>query len=891
MALMKRIANLFRRERLNEEIEAELRAHIEMRTEENIAAGMTPEAARRDALVRFGNPGAMKERVAARDVNLVLDGVWRDLHYAARQLRRSPAFALTAIATLALGIGANVAVFGVLSAVLLRPLPFPYADRLVRVYSVKGGQQIGPSPLDARDFAAASHTLQYLAAYDQWRKNVVTTRAGDVPQQTKVGLAPAELFEALSVRPLMGRLFLPEENQEGRNREALITARYWKLHYGGRSDILNQSLIVNDIRYRIIGVLPETIPAWVNEAETQIDVWEPFFPTPGFWEESNRPGRGYQAVGLLRPGVTLGQAQAELETLAQGLAAAYPVDRGYGVRVQPLAETRAANMTGVLLLLMGAVGLILLIACSNLAGLLLARNTARRREFAMRAALGAGRGALVRQILTEALLLSGIGAGCGIGVAGAGLAVLRARYAEIPQLVESGLDWRALAFTLLVAVLTTIGFGLAPALLESRVNLCDALKESGRTGGSIRQRFRKALVVGQIALSLVLVIAAGLLTQTIVRLEGQDLGFRVDHLLRAHFYLPPARYATPESITQFCAQFYQRAQALPGVRDVSITTIYPPADLWRMNFSIDGRPVSTAEDIPQARFGVTDEHYLSTLGIALVRGRDFASTDTEGSPAVAIVNQAFVRRFFAGGDPVGHSLLMGTPPGQSVPDEWMANEHERVMVVGVMADAKNSGLEADPEPQFITLYRQAPLVNFGFKDIVVRSSVKPETLGPELRREIEALDATLPLAEVQSMKDLISGQTWDKRFTASVLGGFAALGLLLAVVGMYGVISFLVAQRTQEIGVRMALGATRGSVLWMVVREGLALGIVGVGFGLAGSAMAGRSLSGMLYGVRAFDAATVLASAAALVAIAGAASFIPARRAAGIDPATVLRSE
>ena len=891
MSVLRRIGNLFRRKQVEDEIEEELRAHIEMRTEQNLAAGMTPETAQRDARMRFGNVAATRERVSEADAAVRLESLWRDLRYAARQLRRSPAFALTAIATLALGIGANVAVFGVLSSVLLRPLPFPSAGRLVRVFSTKGGQSIGPSPLDVRDFAAANHTFLYLAAYDQWRKNVVTTRAGDVPQQTIVGLAPADLFEALSVRPLVGRLFLPEENREGRNRVALITERYWKLHYGGHSDIQNQSLIINDIRYRIIGVLPDAIPAWVDEGRERVEVWEPFFPEPGFWDESSRAGRGYLTVGLLRPGVTLSQAQADLETIARELGAAYPVDRGYGVRVRPLAETRAANMTSVLLLLMGAVGLILLIACSNLAGLLLARNTARRREFAMRAALGARRGALVRQILTEALVLSGIGAGCGVGVAAAGLAALRARYAQIPQLAEAGLDWRALAFTLLVAVLTTIGFGLAPALLESRVNLCDALKESGRTGGSIRQRFRKALVVGQIAMSLVLVVAAGLLTRTIVRLEQQDLGFRIDHLLRAHFYLPPARYPTPESITQFCAQFCARARALPGVRDVTITTIYPPAGRVRLHFSIDGQPVSTGEDIPQARFGVTDEHYLSTLGIPMVRGRDFASTDTETSPAVAIVNQAFVRRFFAGADPVGHTLLMGTPPELSVPDEWMGNEHERVTIVGVMADAKNSGLAADPEPQFITLFRQTPKLNFGFKDIVVRSNVKPEALGPELRVQLQALDGTLPLAEVESMREYISGQTWDKRFTASLLGGFALLGLVLAVVGMYGVISFLVAQRQQEIGVRMALGATRRAVLWLIVRQGLAMAITGVGFGLLGAAIAGRSLSGLLYGVRGFDPATVAASAAVLVAIAAAASFVPARRAAGIDPATVLRAE
>jgi putative ABC transport system permease protein len=510
----------------------------------------------------------------------------------------------------------------------------------------------------------------------------------------------------------------------------------------------------------------------------------------------------------------------------------------------------------------------------------------------MRTALGARRVELVRQLLLEALLTSVLGAGLGLAGAWIGDLALRAKYAAIPQLADVHLDWRVVAFTCAVTVLTCVMCGLTPAWMASRVDPMEALKEGGRTAaGSTRQSFRRVLVALQLGLSLMLVIASGLLAQSILRMQRQDMGFQPEQLLKAHFYLPPARYGSAQAITQFCDRFAGQVRTLPGVKRASITTIFPPSDRWRMNFSLEGRPVSRLDDLPSAKFGVTDDQYLKTLGIALLRGRDFAETDAESTEPIAIVNQAFARRFFGDSDPVGAHLVMGTPANLHAPDTWLANEHVRVTIVGVMGDARNAGLTSPPEPQFITLFRQMPLVNFGFKDVVVQSQLPPELLEKSLRQLLQSLDSTLPLSETATMPEYLADLTWDQKLTAEVLGVFAALGAILAIVGVYGVMSFLVVRRRQEIGVRMALGASRKNVVWMVVRQGTKLAITGTFVGLAGALLAGRGVAGMLYGVRAFDPATLICASAGLMAAAILAALIPAWRAARIQPVNALRCE
>ena len=885
--------NLFHRNQLDHDLDEELDAYVEMASAEKVRTGMSPEEAYRDARREMGGAEQIKQGVRDIRAGALLDRLVQDVRYALRQMRKSPGFAAVVVFVLALAIGANASIFSVLNAVLLRPLEFPNADRLVQITSVKNGKPVGMSGPDLRDFATLNHTFEKMAIYDQWRKNVSTSPRGDNAEEVLVGLAPREFFETLGIQPIQGRLFTAEEGLEGRNHVALITETFWKSHYQGDPKILGQTMSINDQPYTIIGVLPATIPGWLHFAQAQLPVFEPFVPDANAWSEQSRGGRGNGAIGLLKPSVTSARAQADLARIAENLAATHPVDRGVDISVAPLATMRAGDLRPVLLLLMGAVGLILLIACSNLAALLLARNTARQREFAVRKALGAGPAALVRQILTETLVLSVLGSACGLALAyGATRALRTTDPGNIPQLLAVTLDWRVALFTLVAGLGTCLFFGTAPALMSVRLDPADALKEGGRTSsGGSRQGFRKLLVIAQIALSMMLLVGAGLLIQTLERLENQDLGFRVDHLMRGHFYLPPAQYPAADTITRFCDRLTERIRALPGVRDVSVTTMYPPSDRWRMMFSIEGRPVSRLEDVPSTIFGVVDANYLPTAGIPVVAGRDFSESDREATLPVAVANQAFVKQYFPNKDPIGQRIELGAPASLIAHDVWMGTERETVTIAGVMRDNRDQGLALPVAPQLIALFRQVPQVNFGFKDVLVRSNVAPEALEQAVAQQLHSLDPRLPLSEVETMSEYLDDMTAVKRFTSVILASFAGIGLLLAVMGIYGVIAYLVAQRTQEIGIRLALGAPQSAVVWLVSSQGLRMASAGVALGLMGTALAARSMTSLLYGISALDPVTMGSASIVLIAIALGACMLPARRAAKIDPIQALRAE
>ena len=885
--------NLFHKDQLDHDLDEELHAYVELASAEKMRAGMSPEEAYRDTRRDMGGAEQIKQGVRDTRAGALLDRLVQDVRYALRQMRKSPGFAGVVVLVLALGIGGNASVFSVLNAVLLRPLEFPNADRLVQITSVKNGKPVGVSGPDWRDFATQNQTFEKMAIYDQWRKNVSTSPRGDDAAEVLVGLVRPEFFEALGIQPLMGRLFAAEEEVEGRNHVALITEAFWKTHYQRDPKILGRTLSINDQPYTIVGVLPATIPGWLHGAQAQLPVFEPFAPDSGTWNEQSRGGRGNGAIGLLKPGETIGKAQADLARIAENLAATHPVDREVGISVVPLASMRTGDLRPLLLLLMGAVGLILLIACSNLAALLLARNTARQREFAVRKALGAGRAALVRQILTETLVLSLVGSACGLALAwGATRALRTTDPGKIPQLQAVTLDWRVALFTLAAGLGTCLFFGMAPALLSARLDAADALKDGGRTSsGASRQGFRKLLVIAQMALSMMLLVGAGLLIQTLERLEKQDLGFRVDHLIRGHFYLPPAQYSAADAITRLCDRLTERIRALPGVRDVSVTTVYPPRDGWRMMFSIEGRPVSRLEDIPSTIFGVVDANYLPTAGIPVIAGRNFSDSDRETTMPVAIVNQAFVKQYFPDVDPIGQRVELGAPASLIPQDVWMGTQRATVTIAGVMRDNHNQGLALPVAPQLIALFRQVPEVNFGFKDVLVRSDVAPEALEQAVAQQLHALDSRLPLSEVETMSEYLDDMTAVKRFTSVILACFAGIGLLLAVMGIYGVIAYLVAQRTQEIGIRLALGAPQSAVVWLVSSQGLHMALTGVAIGLIGTLFAARSMTSLLYGISALDPVTMGTASIVLITIALGACVLPARRAAKIDPMQALRAE
>ena len=877
----------------DDDLRRELQCDLELEEEEQHEKGLSADDARYAARRAFGNSALIREQTHEAWGLAQFERCWHDIRYAIRQMRKSPGFAAVVVLVLALAIGANASVFSVLSAVLLRPLEFPNANRLVQITSVKEGKPVGMSGPDWQDFASQNETFDKMAIYDQWRKNVSTSAHGEDAAEVLVGLAPPEFFETLGIQPLLGRLFFEEERVEGRNHVALITETFWKSHYQRDPRILGRTLTINDQPYTIIGVLPATIPGWLHGAQAQLPVFEPFVIDTASKSEQSRGGRGNGAVGLVKPGVMIAKAQADLARIAENLAAAHPVDRGIGISVVSLSAMRTGDLRPVLLLLMCAVGLILLIACSNLAALLLARNTARHREFAVRKALGAGATALVRQILTETLALSLMGGACGLALAWGTTRALRTTDpGKIPQLLTVTLDWRVTLFTLVAGLGTCVFFGMAPALLSVRLDAVGALKEGGRTSsGASRQVYRKLLVVAQIALSMMLLVGAGLVIQTLERLENQNLGFRVDHLMRGHLYLPPAQYPRAGAITQFCDRLTERIRALPGVRDVSVTTVYPPRDGWHMMFSIEGRPVSRLEDLPSTIFGVVDAHYLSTAGIPVIKGRDFSDSDRETTIPVAIVNQAFVKQYFPDSDPIGRRIELGAPANVIAQDVWMGTQREIVTIVGVMRDNHNQGLALPVAPQLLALFRQTPGVNFGFKDVLVRSDVAPESLEQAVAEQLHSLDPQLPLSEVETMSEYLDDLTAVKRFTSVILASFAAIGLVLAVMGIYGVIAYLVAQRTQEIGIRLALGAPRSEVAWLVSSQGLRLTLAGVSAGLVGTVLAARSMTSLLYGISALDPVTLGSASILLIAIAFVACTLPARRAAKIDPIQALRAE
>lgn len=819
----------------------------------------------------------------------------QDVRFALRQLRNRPGFASIAVITLALGIGASTAMFGVLNAVLLRSIPFANPDRLVRIFSTERGNILGPSPMDLRDFTAQNRTFEKMAVYDVWRKNVSFSGGTSEPEQMRVGLVPGEYFEVLGVKPLMGRLFRDDENRWGSNFVAIISYDFWQTQFHGNRAVVGKTFRINDEPYTIVGVMPGEIPDfWVGTPQGKTELWTPFVPyvnaDSSVWTESSRGDRGWGAIGRLRPGVSIQQADADLARIAGSLAMQHPVDRGVGVKLQPLQEDQVRNLRPVLRLLMGAVVLILLIACSNVANLLLARNSGRTREIALRTALGAERSALIRQFTIENLTLGLLGGAAGCALAWWGCdTVSRVHPAQLPQLDSVSVDYRVLGFAFLASLVSSLVFGTVPALANLKISPAEAFKEGGRTNtaGRSRKHLARVFVASEIAFAVMLLIGTGLLIQSLIRLQNQRTGFRPDHLLRTHLFLPTVRYPTTVSITRFSDEYGARVRQLPGVVDAAISAANPPDDQWKQNFTIDGRAVSRLEDTPVAARNVTDSHYLHTLGIPLIQGRDFSDSDTETSPGVTLVNQAFVRKYFPTEDPIGKQLRISGAQqlgSGSSPDEVFT-------IVGVIGDTMNRGPALPPMPHFTTLFRQTPDLNVGFKTLIVRTALDPLQLAPSIRQQLRSLDPSLPFAEVATIDQLIAAQTADRRYTTGLLSLFAVFGLVLAGIGVYGVVSYVVAQRASEIGVRMALGAQRTDVLWLVIQQGIGMAGAGAVAGVLGAWAFRRAVAQLVFGISPADPLTFFAAAALLVGLAVLACLVPALRAMKVDPMIALRYE
>ncbi|HWT02783.1 MAG TPA: ABC transporter permease [Pyrinomonadaceae bacterium] len=876
------------------EIAEELAQHLDDRYEQSRQGGATKEEAYRAALLEltegdlFARELGRVERPAGRDpivpgaqrrTNLFRD-LWQDLRYSLRTLVKNPGFTAVAVIALALGIGANSAIFSVVNTVLLRPLPYKDPDRLVMVWEddTKGGYpRDTPAAANYVDWRAQNQVFEGMAAMADTSFNL--TGAGD-PERLEGKLVSADLFPLLGVEPQLGRAFLPEEDRPGGNRVVLLSHGLWQRRFGSDPKITGQPLTLNGESYTVVGVMPPHFRFPGEEAE----LWAPIAFTP---EEAANRGRHYlKVLARMKQGVTLGQAQAEMSTIAARLQQQHPdQNKDLGAAVTSLHEYVAGDIRPALLVLLGAVGFVLLVACANVANLLLARAAARQKEIAIRVALGASRFRLIRQFLTESVLLAALGGVVGLLLSLWGVGLLQAFIPQsISQVKAVGVDGKVLVFTLLVSLLTGLIFGLAPATQASNFNLNETLKEGGRdsAAGSRGNRIRGLLVVAEVAVSLLLLIGAGLLINSFLRLRSVDPGFRTDNLLTMEVVLPETKYSEHAQRAAFYTDLLRRVEALPGVKSAAVTTnlpLYPQGN--SISFSIEGRPDPATGRKPTVVTRVISPQYFSTMGIQFLQGRQLNEQDRADSPAVAVISETMARRFWPDGDPLGKRITPGRADSTD-PNDW-------ITIVGVAKDVRQFELNAEPKPQMYLSYEQAGF--FEPNDLVVSTSVEPLSLASAVRKAVWEVDKDQPVSNVRTMEDILSGSIARQRFSMLLLGVFAGLALVLAAVGIYGVISYSVAQRTREIGLRMALGAQRSDVVKMVVGQGLKLVLIGVAFGLAAAFVLTRVMSSLLFGVSATDPVTFLVISLVLICVALLASFIPARNATKVDPMIALRAE
>jgi putative ABC transport system permease protein len=871
--LRDRLRALFGRDRVAGEIHDELAHHEALLAERLEREGRPPDAARREARRRLGNRAVLQD--AGYDVRGGgrLEAVWQDATYGARVLRASPGFALVAVLTLALGIGANTAIFSVAAGVLLRPLPFPDADRLAMIWmdntriELREDWHSYPNYEDYRD---GSRTFADMAVFN--RGSWTLTGDGE-PERLTGAHGSANLAAVLGVPPALGRWFTPAEEDAG-TRVVVLSHGFWQRRFGGRADVLGRTIELSARSTEIVGVMPEDFH--FPSPETQL--WVPTNTGPG--ARTNRDAIWLQVVGRLQPGVTVAQAQADLARVNAGLVERFPDQQGYGVLVVDLHEQIVGRVRPAILVLLAAVGFVLLIACTNVANLLLARASSRERELALRAAIGAGRGRLVRQLLTESLLLAALGGAAGLVVGWAGLeALVRLAPSDLPRLQAIAIDGRVLAFTAGAALLTGVLFGLAPALSVARVDPGRTLKDGGRGATGPGGALRRGLVVVEVALAVVLLVGAGLMLRSFVALQQVDLGMRTDRVLTARVALLGERYEPPAPRVEFFREFVERAEALPGVEGAAaIGTVFLSATPNSANFSIDGRPDFTPEEQIEVPIDSITPNYFEVMDVPLVGGRYFDARDTEASTPVVIVNEAMARRFWSGEDPVGRRIKYGRSSSQA---PWMT-------IVGVVADTRRTGYESAVRPE--TYLPQSQGTEFAMT-LVVRTSGEPEAALAPLRGVLRDMDPAVALQAPGPLADRVREMTAGRRLNTSLLTAFAAVAALLAGVGIYGVIAHAVERRRRELGVRVALGASASRILGLVLREGLALAAAGLAAGLLAAFALSRFLASLLYEVSATDPATFAAIAGLAVLVACAASLVPAVRALRVDPVTALRAE
>jgi len=866
---LRRFRRFFRRRHWDVERARELEAHLEIETDENIARGMSPEEARYAAHRKLGNTTLIREEIYHMNSLGWLETLWQDLRLAVRMLHRSPGFTTMAVLTLALGIGATTAIFTVVNAVLLRPLPYPHPEELVYVQQVLGDfgiQQFVYSP-EYSGWQDRSRSLRQVAAYMFAQYNLT---GGAEPERVSAGMATASFFSLLGVRPVAGRTFLPGDDAPGSAPVVVLSEALWKRRYGGDPSVVGKGITLDGKDYTVVGVLPSSfvIP---DRFKSDYALWVPLVTR-------QKEVAVIRVVGRLKPGLTAATAQAELDTIAQSALPKRILD---SVKISVVLSTWhdqvTENSRRSLLLILGAVGFLLLIACVNVANLMLSRATAREREIAVRLATGARRSRIIRQLLTESALLALVGGVLGLGLARWGKDLLVAFISpNLPALEPIGLDYRVLGFSMFLAVLTGLAAGIAPALQSSKVSLSEVLKEASRATSEVRSGkvFRNVLIVFETALALVLLVGSGLLFRSFLRARGIDLGFRSKNVLTVTVDLTPSAYATPNLQAAFFQQLMERIKGLEGVQAVAGSSCPPLGNRETSvttGLNVEGQSV----DVPDARTTAVSPDYFQALGIPLTQGRYFTDGDGATSPSVAIVDESFARRYCPGAKCLGGRLA-----------SWVRRK-DRLTIVGITANARD-WTEREPHPKIYLPFSQA---SEPYMTVLVRTAGNPKLWASAVRSQVAIIDKNQPPHDVMTLDELRAQSLTPRRVNLLLVGAFAGLGLLLASVGIYGVVSYSVSRRTHEIGVRIALGAERWDVLQSVVAQGLKVVLIGVAIGLVGALALTRLLASLLYGVKPTDPLTFAAVSVLLTVVALLASFVPARRAMKVDPMVALRYE
>ncbi|HXL21524.1 MAG TPA: ABC transporter permease [Candidatus Dormibacteraeota bacterium] len=866
---------------VDQEFEREMDSHLELMTEENMQRGMGREEARRAARMRLGGVTQLKETNRELQGFPVLETFLQDVRFALRMLRKNPGFTAVAVLTLALGIGANTAIFSVVYAVVLKPLPYPHAEQLVNVFAANAQEGIagtGISYANFVDLRAQGHIFTELAV-TQFHQLTLTGHGE--PAIVDSSVVTPQLFSLLEQKPIAGRTFFPDDGKVGAPPVVLLSENLWRASFGADPSILGNSINLDKRPFTVVGVMPAAFryPALTSNGQ----VWIPLAQDPlfGSWLQ-RRGGHWLRVIGRLKPGVSQAQVEGELAAISARLAKEFPAENsGWTIHTLPLQQMIVGDVKPSLLVLLGAVGLVLLIACANIANLLLTRATSRAREMAVRSALGAGRIRIIRQLLSETAVLGLLGGAVGIALAYWGVQSLTSFLpADLPRTDEIRVDHFVLGFAVILSILASCGFGLAPALFAADSHLQMSLREGGRSGESGKQRrARGFLAAGEIALAMVLLVGAGLLLRSFANLVSMSPGFDPAHIVKADISLPQFQYATPQQWAAFSSELLERVQSEPGMRDSAFVVPVPIAQgKVNLAFDIAGSPSLSAGSSRLADYVSVSPEYFRVMGIRLLAGREFNAHDVIPSPRVTMISDALARRYFPNQDPLGKRLTFGFPLDSAGPRE----------IVGIVADVRDIELGQAPEPMMYVPFAQAP---FWGGAVVVKSTLSASSVAAALRADVRKIDKDLPVTDVATMPELLRASVEQPRFRTFLLGTFAAMALVLAAVGIFGVISYSVSCRTREIGIRVALGSSRTSILRMILRETLTLTVAGLALGVPCALVASRLAKHMLFGVSANDPATFSAVAAGLATVALLAAYVPARRAMRVDPMVALRHE